>query len=91
MLVPKAPPPPLTPEQEKAKRIFMQDPDWDRIALYFVGSQQKFRENIIIPRALGGGTIKSNEEKRIESFMESCFFKSLANTVIGMKHIYHDT
>ena len=80
-----ASPAPLTESVQEKKRIpvFMRDEQWDKMAIYLVGSQQKFRENIIIPRALGGGYIKSNEEKAIENFMESCTFKSIMSCVVG--------
>ena len=85
MLLPK---PPVTEtqlqEDQKTRRVvFMENEEWDRIALYLIGDQKRFRENIIIPRALGGGYIKSNEEKTIEGFMESCVFKSIMSCVLG--------
>lgn len=43
----------------------------------------RFRENIIIPSNLGPVKIKTNEEKMIESVMESCFFKSFMACVLG--------
>lgn len=76
---------PVKKEVVEVKRspVFVQDEDLDKIAMYLVSSQQRFRENIIIPRALGGGYIKSNEEKAIEKFMESCTFKSIMSCVVG--------
>ncbi|XP_031774880.1 mitochondrial import inner membrane translocase subunit Tim22 [Apis florea] len=58
------------------------DMDLDKIALHLI-TQQRFRENIIIPRTVGPVRIKTNEEKLIESAMESCIFKSIASCVIG--------
>lgn len=82
-------PPPPKPEPEVKKRVpvFMLDEEWDKIAIHLVGTQQRFRENIIIPRALGGGYIKSNEEKTIERFMESCAFKSIMSCVLGLEFV----
>lgn len=57
--------------------------DLDNIALYLIGSKERFRENIIIPRTVGPVQLKTNEEKLIESAMESCIFKSIASCVIG--------
>lgn len=73
------------------KKVFLNDAELDNIALFLVGNQQRFRENIIIPRILGPVQIKTIEEKRIESVMESCAFKSIMSCVIGMfsVHILH--
>jgi import inner membrane translocase subunit TIM22 len=86
---PLGPKPVLPPEgsiEGPKERIpfLMYDEEMDKIALYLIGNHQRFRENIIIPRALGGGYIKSNEEKTIEGFMESCAFKSIMSCVIGV-------
>lgn len=64
------------------------DMDLDKIALHLI-TQQRFRENIIIPRTVGPVRIKTNEEKLIESTMESCIFKSIASCVIGMFVLYN--
>jgi len=66
------------------KKVFLSDADLDKIALFLVGNQQRFRENIIIPRMLGPVQIKTIEEKRIDSVMESCAFKSIMSCVLGM-------
>ncbi|KAK2581197.1 hypothetical protein KPH14_007997 [Odynerus spinipes] len=71
------------PTQENDKRVFINDADWDKIAVYLVGNQQRFRENIIIPRMIGPIQIKTNEEKMIERIMESCAFKSVMSCVLG--------
>lgn len=71
------------PSENENKNVFLNDGDLDKIALFLVGSQQRFRENIIIPRILGPVQIKTIEEKRIESVMESCAFKSIMSGVIG--------
>lgn len=71
------------PSDSENRNVFLNDTDLDKIALFLVGSQQRFRENIIIPRMLGGVQIKTIEEKRIESIMESCAFKSIMSCVIG--------
>ncbi|XP_043262706.1 mitochondrial import inner membrane translocase subunit Tim22 [Colletes gigas] len=72
-----------TLQEENKTGIFMNDEDWDKVVLYFVGAQNRFRENIIIPRTDGPVQIKTNEEKRIESIMESCTFKSICSCCIG--------
>lgn len=41
------------------------------------------RENIIIPRTVGPVQIKTDEEKTMDSVMESCVFKSVMSCVIG--------
>ncbi|KYN29388.1 PREDICTED: mitochondrial import inner membrane translocase subunit Tim22 [Trachymyrmex cornetzi] len=65
------------------KKVSLSDADIDKIALFLVGNQQRFRENIIIPRILGPVQIKTIEEKRIDSVMESCAFKSIMSCVLG--------
>lgn len=75
------------PSENENKNVFLNDGDLDKIALFLVGSQQRFRENIIIPRILGPVQIKTIEEKRIESVMESCAFKSIMSGVIGIYSI----
>lgn len=62
---------------------FMTSNDYDSLAKYLVGNNQRFRENIIIPRILGPVVIKTNEEKMIEATVESCPFKSLTSCIIG--------
>ncbi|RZC33472.1 Tim17 domain containing protein [Asbolus verrucosus] len=57
--------------------------EWTYLTHYFVGNNQRFRENIIIPKNLGPVQIKSNEEKMVEAFFESCPFKSLMSCVMG--------
>ncbi|XP_014207888.1 mitochondrial import inner membrane translocase subunit Tim22 [Copidosoma floridanum] len=82
-LGPKAAFPPPPKPKPKRVPVFMYDEEWDKIAIYLVTNHQRYRENIIIPRCLGGGYIKSNEEKSIERFMESCVFKSIMSCVLG--------
>lgn len=43
----------------------------------------RYRENIVIPRTQGPVQIQPNEEKMMESIMESCAFKSFMSCVIG--------
>lgn len=62
---------------------FMKTNDYDSLAKYLVGNNQRFRENILIPRILGPIIIKTNEEKMIEATVESCPFKSLTSCIIG--------
>ncbi|XP_015117028.1 mitochondrial import inner membrane translocase subunit Tim22 [Diachasma alloeum] len=69
--------------EEKDKRVFLQDPVWDQVAVYLIGNQQRFRDNIVIPRGVAPVHIKTNEEKAIEAAMESCVFKSIMSCVLG--------
>lgn len=80
------PPKPLqtTPTPEVEKRVFMNDPDMDKIAVHLISTQQRFRDNIIIPRIMGPVRIKTNEEKMLEATMESCAFKSIMSCVMGI-------
>lgn len=71
--------PPTDPNLSK----FMEKNDYDSLTRYLVGNNYRFRENIIIPRILGPVIIKTNEEKMIESTIESCPFKSVTSCVIG--------
>ncbi|XP_008217436.1 mitochondrial import inner membrane translocase subunit Tim22 [Nasonia vitripennis] len=73
----------VTEVKKERKSVFVHNEEWDQIAIHLIGTQQRYRENIIIPRALGGGYIKSNEEKAVERFMESCAFKSIMSCVLG--------
>lgn len=43
----------------------------------------RYRDNIVIPSNFGPPKIKTNEEKMIESVVESCFFKSFMACVLG--------
>lgn len=47
--------------------------------LYF----ERYRENIIIPRNVGPVKILTNEEKMLNSFFDSCTFKSVMACVLG--------
>ncbi|XP_031845726.1 mitochondrial import inner membrane translocase subunit Tim22 [Nomia melanderi] len=71
------------PPENSEKRIFLNDAEWDKIAVYLINNQHRYRENIVIPRTIGPVYIKSNEEKRIESIVESCTFKSICSCLIG--------
>ncbi|KAL1502856.1 hypothetical protein ABEB36_007936 [Hypothenemus hampei] len=57
--------------------------EWSTLTNYFVGNNYRYRENIIIPRNLGPVQIKSNEEKMVETFFESCPFKVIMSCVAG--------
>ncbi|EZA51438.1 hypothetical protein DMN91_007546 [Ooceraea biroi] len=70
------------PAAGESKKVFLDDAELDKIAMFLV-DQKRFRENIIIPTLLGPVKIKTNEEKRIESVMESCAFKSFMSCVLG--------
>ncbi|XP_032689529.1 mitochondrial import inner membrane translocase subunit Tim22 [Odontomachus brunneus] len=65
------------------EKVFLTDSELDEIASFLVGNPQRFRENIIIPRMIGPVQIKTNEEKKIESVMESCAFKSIMSCILG--------
>ncbi|XP_011140213.1 mitochondrial import inner membrane translocase subunit Tim22 [Harpegnathos saltator] len=71
------------PPLMKGEKVFLTDIELDEIALFLVGNHQRFRENIIIPRTIGPVQIKTNEEKKIESIMESCAFKSIMSCILG--------
>jgi len=69
--------------QESDKRVFFTNEEWDRLALYMIGNNTRYRENIIIPRMMGPVKIKTREEKMIEAAMESCAFKTVTSCVLG--------
>ncbi|KAG7303695.1 hypothetical protein JYU34_012252 [Plutella xylostella] len=71
--------PPTDPNLVK----FSQENDYDALAKYLVGNMYRWREHIIIPKILGPVIIKTNEEKLIESTIESCAFKSVTSCVVG--------
>ncbi|XP_022211492.1 mitochondrial import inner membrane translocase subunit Tim22 [Drosophila obscura] len=70
------------PAQAAAPRLF-DNADLDKLAIQFVGDMQRYRENIIIPRSMGPVKIKTNEEKLIETAVESCGFKCAMACVMG--------
>ncbi|CAH1275595.1 unnamed protein product [Diabrotica balteata] len=57
--------------------------EWNYLTKYFVGNTFRYRDNIIIPKGVGPLQIKTNEEKMVETFFESCAFKSLMSCVVG--------
>nr|XP_022906857.1 mitochondrial import inner membrane translocase subunit Tim22 [Onthophagus taurus] len=61
----------------------LSEEDWTNLTKYFIGNNTRYRDTIIIPKNLGPVKIKSNEEKMVESAMESCAFKSIMSCVIG--------
>ncbi|CAK9816351.1 Mitochondrial import inner membrane translocase subunit Tim22 [Anthophora quadrimaculata] len=71
----------LLPEANEKKGI--NDTDLDHIAMYLTTSQQRFRENIIIPRTVGPVHLMNNEEKLIQRLMESCIMKTVSSCVMG--------
>ncbi|XP_055903518.1 mitochondrial import inner membrane translocase subunit Tim22 [Eupeodes corollae] len=75
-------PPPIKREPSNASTFF-ENQELDEMAKHFVGNFQRFRENIIIPRNLGPVQIKSDQEKLVESTLESCGFKSVMACVMG--------
>lgn len=74
----------VMPQEESEKKIFMKDGDWEKIALYLVGNQQRFGDNIIIPRTVGPVRIKTIDEKRMDSITESCTVTCIYSSCIGM-------
>lgn len=69
--------------QESDKRVFFTNEEWDRLALYMVGNNTRYRESIIIPRIMGPVKIKTREEKMVEAAFESCGFKTVMSCVLG--------
>jgi import inner membrane translocase subunit TIM22 len=69
--------------QESDKRVFFTNEEWDRLALYLIGNNTRYRENIIIPRIMGPVKIKTREEKMVEAAFESCAFKTVMSCVLG--------
>lgn len=65
--------------------------EMDSLMKYFVGSNCKYREQIIIPRTVGPIHIKSIDEKRVEAAFESCAFKSLVASVMGTRKAIQKT
>jgi hypothetical protein len=69
--------------QESDKRVFFTNEEWDRLAIYMIGNNTRYRENIIIPRMMGPVKIKTREEKMVEAAFESCGFKTVMSCVLG--------
>lgn len=69
-------------EQPRNGRLFTGE-EYDKVAQYMVGSLSRYRDNVIVPRNMGPVTIKTNEEKMVEGFFESCCFKSGMACVLG--------
>jgi hypothetical protein len=69
--------------QEGDKRVFFTNEEWDRLAMYLIGNNTRYRENIIIPRMMGPVKIKTKEEKMVEAAIESCAFKTVTSCVLG--------
>ncbi|XP_056638944.1 mitochondrial import inner membrane translocase subunit Tim22 isoform X2 [Diorhabda sublineata] len=67
--------------ESQEKRQFTAE-EWDYLTKYFVGNNFRYRQNIIIPKSVGPIQIKTNEEKMVESFFESCMFKSMMSCVV---------
>ncbi|CAB3369993.1 Hypothetical predicted protein [Cloeon dipterum] len=67
---------------ESRSTLFTSD-EYDQAAKYMMGGLSRYRENIIVPRNMGPVTIKTNEEKMVEGFFESCPFKAGMSGVIG--------
>lgn len=77
---------------EASKPHLIDTAELDRMAMHFVGNMHRYRENIIIPKGNGPVKIKTNEEKLIETAVESCAFKSAMACVMGklLKIISHN-
>lgn len=75
-------PPPIKREPPKPA-VFFENQELDEMAKLFIGNFQRYRENIIIPRNMGPVQIKSDQEKLVESTLESCGFKSVMACVMG--------
>lgn len=60
---------------------------WSHLMKHFIGNNFRYRDNIIIPKNLGPVTIKTKEEKMVESFFESCPFKTVMSCVIGTFYV----
>jgi import inner membrane translocase subunit TIM22 len=70
-------------KKEGDRRVFFTNEEWDRLALYLIGNNTRYRENVIIPRIIGPVKIKTREEKMVEAAFESCAFKTLMSCVAG--------
>jgi hypothetical protein len=70
-------------KDEDSRRVFFTNEEWDRLALYLIGNNTRYRENVIIPRIIGPVKIKTKEEKMVEAGFESCAFKTLMSCVAG--------
>jgi mitochondrial import inner membrane translocase subunit TIM22 len=69
-------------EQPRSNKLFTSE-EYDKVAQYMVGSLSRYRDSVIIPRNMGPVSIKTNEEKMVEGFFESCGFKSGMACVLG--------
>ncbi|XP_063709804.1 LOW QUALITY PROTEIN: mitochondrial import inner membrane translocase subunit Tim22 [Culicoides brevitarsis] len=78
------PVPPGAHEPEpKRDFTFFEKKELDDLAKHFIGNNQRFRENIILPQTLIQYKIKTNEEKMVDAAFESCTFKSMMSCVVG--------
>uniref|UniRef100_A0A0K8TRF4 Mitochondrial import inner membrane translocase subunit TIM22 n=1 Tax=Tabanus bromius TaxID=304241 RepID=A0A0K8TRF4_TABBR len=68
---------------EDNRPSFFENKELDDMAKHFIGNFQRYRENIIVPKINGPVSIKTNEEKMVESALESCTFKSMMACVLG--------
>lgn len=69
-------------ETPRSGKLFTNE-EYDNVARYMVGSMSRYRDSVIIPRNMGPVSIKTNEEKMVEGFFESCGFKSGMACVLG--------
>ncbi|KAH8337509.1 mitochondrial import inner membrane translocase subunit Tim22 [Drosophila kikkawai] len=72
-----------TPQAPAQKPRMFDDAALDHLAMQFVGNLHRYRENIVIPSSNGPVKIKTNEEKLIETGVESCGFKCAMACVMG--------
>ncbi|XP_055388926.1 mitochondrial import inner membrane translocase subunit Tim22 [Condylostylus longicornis] len=77
------PQPPNVKAENDKRRAFFENKELDDLARLYIGNFQRYRENIVIPRSVGPVSIKTNEEKIIESVLDSCSFKSVLACVLG--------
>jgi hypothetical protein len=70
-------------KEEDGRPVFFTNEEWDRLALYLIGNNTRYRENVIIPRVIGPVKIKTREEKMVEAAFESCAFKTVMSCVAG--------
>ncbi|XP_030371003.1 mitochondrial import inner membrane translocase subunit Tim22 [Scaptodrosophila lebanonensis] len=69
--------------EDGTKPRLFESAELDKMAMHFVGNLNRYRENIVIPKSNGPVKIKTNEEKFIETAVESCGFKSTMACVMG--------
>lgn len=74
--------------EEKGK---MSNDVFESLTKHFIGNNNRYRENIVIPKNFGPVKIKTSEEKMVEAAFESCVFKSMMSCVIGECYTFDDS